>query len=55
MDKYVNGWVDRHEFIQRRNAADIAKRATCTVLRNIGGEGTDNACRSNTTGNVRIT
>jgi hypothetical protein len=55
MDKYVDGCVDRHECIQRRNAASIAKRATCTILRNIGEEGTDNACRSNKTGNVRIT
>jgi hypothetical protein len=55
MDKYVDAWLDRHECIQRRNAACIAKRATCTILRNIGEKGVDNACRSNKTGNVRIT
>jgi len=55
MDKYVDGWVDRHECIQHRNADGISKRATCTILRNIGEEGTDNSCRSNKTGNVRIT
>ena len=55
MDKYVDGWMDRHECIQRRSAACIAKRATCAILRNIGEKGVDNACRSNKTGNVRIT
>jgi len=55
MDTYMDGWVDRHECVQRRNAAGIAQRATCTILRNIGEEGTDNACRSNKTGNVHIT
>jgi len=26
MDKYIDGWVDRHEYLQRHNAAGIAKR-----------------------------
>lgn len=51
----MDGCVDRHECIQRRNAACIAKRATRTILRNIGEKDVDNACRSNNTGNVRIT
>jgi hypothetical protein len=51
----VNGWVDRHESSQRRDAADITNRAKCITLRNIGEEGTDSACRSNKTGNVPVT
>jgi len=54
MVKYMDGRVDRHECIQRRSAAGIAKRATFTIIRNVGDEGTDNACRSNKTGSVRI-
>jgi hypothetical protein len=38
MDKNVDRWVDRHECIQRRNAAGIAKRATYTILRNTRGD-----------------
>ena len=54
-DGYVDVWVDRHECIERRSAAGIAKRATCSILINIGEEGTDSACRSTKTGNVRMT
>jgi hypothetical protein len=46
--------VDRHECIQRRSAAGIAKRATCTIIRNIVDEGTDNACRSNKTSSLTL-